>query len=134
MNYELIQYATSAPEWVTEGWVIAIFAVVAVFVVVFCIAKAVDSWGEDRTLYVFGAIAGPLLIFMVYGMMYALISEDHVPYEEKARVAVEVSEVSEQDVSVSEVESMLAGDFVPKVNYDRMTDSNGDTFLKVEVG
>lgn len=134
MNYELIEYATSTPEWVTEGWVIAIFAVVAVFVVVFCIAKAVDSWGEDRALYVFGAIAGALLIFMVYGLMNALSSDGHVSHEEKARVAVEVSEVTGQDMSVSEVESMLAGDFVPKVNYDRMTDSNGDTFLKVEVG
>lgn len=134
MNYELIEYATSTPEWVTEGWVIAIFAVVAVFVAVFCIAKAVDSWGEDRALYIFGAIAGPIFIVIIYGVVYALSSDAHVSHEEKARVAVEVSEVTGQDVSVSEVESMLDGDFVPKVNYDRMTDSNGDSFLKVEVG
>ena len=54
-----------------------------------------------------------------------------VKYNNKDRTAYKVAGVP---VTAEQVQDMKDGDYVPGVNYDRLTDSDGGLVFKVEVG
>lgn len=133
MGYVLIEYATSAPEWITSWWMIGIVIVVVALVLGHTIESARTSPPIHRQMDDFIGVVTSLAFVGIYLAAVFSMGAEWVPENEKERVAIEVSQATGQDVSSDEVADMLGGDYVPGVNYDTLSSDSGK-FFKVEVG
>ena len=131
----LIEVATAFPEWLFSWWHFAILAGLILFILIaaaFLFDTKYDSAGTIAgTIIGFSALA----ILVWIGLSSAIYSGNKViPEPEAERVAAEISEVTGVPVTAEQVQDMQDGDYVPGVNYDRLTDSDGGLVFKVEVG
>ena len=124
----LIEVATALPEWVFSWWHIGIpvLLVILVWGFIFWVTDSIiDTMGASTFITV--------LIAFLWIFTWAPMVNSHIPDEEAVRVASQISEVTGVDVSAEQVQDMQDGGYVPGVNYDRLTDSDGDLVFKVEV-
>lgn len=130
----LIEVTTALPEWIFS-W--GHFAVLAGFILFVLIASAFLFDTEYDSV---GTIAGSIIwLSFLATLMWVVLSvaayggDRVVPEPEAERVAAEISEATGVPVTAEQVQDMEDGDYVPGVNYDRLTDSEGKLVLKVEV-
>lgn len=124
----LIEVATAFPEWVFSWWHIGIPVLLAILV------WALMFWITESILRTIGpSLFITTIIASLWVFTWALFVNSYIPDDEAERVAAEISEVTGEDVSVEQVRDMQDGDYVPGVNYDRLTDSDGGLVFKVEV-
>ena len=131
----LIEVTTALPEWIFSWGHIAVLACLLIIVPIIAAIlynRDVDGIGEIAGfIWFFSLIAAALwLLFTV--VLFG--GERVIPDEEAERVATEISEVTEVEVTPEQVQDMKRGKYIPGVNYEKMTDSEGDLVFKVEVG
>ncbi len=128
----LIEVATALPEWMFSWWHFAILGVMVA-------GSLIVSWlifggGDHRAEHIGSSVCLVIASVFFWVMVSGAIGSNRViPYEEAERVASEISEVTGVPVTADQVQDMQDGDYVPGVNYDRLTDSDGGLVLKVEV-
>lgn len=128
----LIEVATSLPEWMFSWWHFAILGVMVAGSLV--VSWLVFGGGSARADHIGSSVFLVILSVFFWIMISATIGSNRVvPYEEAERSADEISEVTGVPVTAEQVQDMEDGDYVPGVNYDRLTDSDGGLVFKVEV-
>lgn len=130
----LIEVSTSLPEGLFSWWHLGIIAVMVIIVWVavwLLFDKEENTIGDALGLGIAFTMAA--LLVWVFLSFVAFGVDKVIPDDEATRVATEISEVTGVEVSAEEVRSMEDGDYVPGVNYDTLTDSDGGLVLKVEV-
>lgn len=132
MGYEIIEFYTSVPEWMVSWWMIALVIALVALTIGFFTWGAVNDY-RDRAPWIFGAIVFPIILVGLYVSMCVMFGDRNLTDAEVDRVSVEVSEATGVEVGTSEVEDMMNGNYVPGVNYVKMTDVNGKDYFKVEV-
>lgn len=132
MGYEIIEFYTSVPEWMVSWWMIALVIALVALTIGFFTWGAVSDY-RDREPWIFGAIVFPLILVGLYVSVCVMVGDRNLTDAEADRVSVEVSEATGVEVGTSEVEDMMNGNYVPGVNYVKMTDVNGKDYFKVEV-
>lgn len=130
----LIEVATSLPEWMFSGWHFTLLA--GLLSIVFITAVILYNHGMDEI----GEIAEFVCFFsFIASAVWMVLSlgfgglDRVIPDEEAERVATEISEVTEVGVTPEQVQGMPRGKYIPGVNYDILTGSDGGLVLKVEV-
>lgn len=126
----LIEVATAFPEWLFSLGHFAVLAGPILFILitsVFRYDNAREGAGPIAWFSFFAVLAWLFLTAVAFG------GDMVVPEPEAERVAAEISEVTGVPVTAEQVQTMQDGDYVPGVNYDRLTDSDGELVLKVEV-
>ena len=130
----LIEVATALPEWMFSWWHFAILAGLILFVILTAVFRF-DTKRNSAGSIAVSIIGLSILAIFAWGFLSAFLygGEKVVPEPEAERVATEISEVTGVPVTAEQVQGMQDGDYVPGVNYDRLTDSDGGLVFKVEV-
>lgn len=126
----LIEVATAFPEWMFSLGHFAVLAGLILFVIIVAFLFRDRSGSTAGFIVGFSSIAVLVWLFIT---AVAYGGDMVVPEPEAERVAAEISEVTGVPVTTEQVQDMQDGDYVPGVNYDRLTDSDGGLVLKVEV-
>ena len=126
----LIEVATAFPEWLFSLGHFAVLAGLILFILITAVFRF-DSVRESSGFIIGFSFLAVLGWFFVTSVAYG--GDMVVPKPEAERVAAEISEVTGVPVTTEQVQTMQDGDYVPGVNYDRLTDSDGGLVLMVEV-